>query len=636
MLYLLGSWLLLIAASLPLGLAVLRWTAANAFDRAGDRLVLSIWLGVIVLGTALLALSLVFALTPLVGVILASVAVAAPLAAQGVREELRSLATAADPRMVIAFLAVAAGVAVFASQPVVWTDTGLYHVGTIRWLSEHGAVEGIGLLHHRFGFGSIWFALAAPFNSGELREHGAALMGGFALLMLATSIAICLSRALRREARAADWLMLAGAPVLLFSAAYKAYVSANPDIGVNVLTLVAGWTILVLLDRSRAPVGGGGPAAANGLELEPPPGSRLSPGQAAVPLLIGIGATAIKPQAAPVLLVTVLFFVLVRRRRLRSLAWIAALGIAFGAPWIAYQFITTGCPAFPLSACADVSWSVGSETAQDALGSIGRAGTRGSPFEERDSVESVANWLTAGLGALPLLALGSALVLIAGAVLLHRRSGSWTGRVAPWLVLAGAGGLLVFLIRADEIFALVLVAASLLPLGARDAAATWLLAIGVAGIALMLFAAPDPEFAYGYMAVLLGRLVVFFVQPRWERLWRPPAQMPRLPRLGLATLLLLAGIAAAIAPLAGPTTTRAEVVERFGLLLPPNLPQPQLSERRINDVRYTVPRGSLCWSSELPCAPAYDIDSEIKLRDPESGIAAGFAREPDAPAAGVR
>ena len=51
MLFLAVAWILLAGVSVPIGTTFLQWTDATAFDRLGDRIVLSIWLGVLLLGS---------------------------------------------------------------------------------------------------------------------------------------------------------------------------------------------------------------------------------------------------------------------------------------------------------------------------------------------------------------------------------------------------------------------------------------------------------------------------------------------------------------------------------------------------------------------------------------------------------
>ncbi|MDR1469302.1 MAG: hypothetical protein LBT00_08415 [Spirochaetaceae bacterium] len=45
-------------------------------------------------------------------------------------------------------------------------DTDLYHAQIIRWYNEYGTAPGVGNLHERLAFNSLWHALAALFDNG--------------------------------------------------------------------------------------------------------------------------------------------------------------------------------------------------------------------------------------------------------------------------------------------------------------------------------------------------------------------------------------------------------------------------------------------------------------------------------------
>ncbi|MGH2992865.1 MAG: LIC_10190 family membrane protein [Solirubrobacterales bacterium] len=627
MLYLVAAWIVLLAVAVPTGTAILRWTGGGgAFDRPGDRLVLSAWLGVLALGSALLAASFVFPLWRAVGLVMGLGLAAAALSWGAVREEIDSLRARLNPRLVVAFLALIGGVAVFTAQPVVYVDTGYYHAGAIRWLSQYGAVEGIALVQDQLGYASSWFALAAPFNPDGLRDHGMATMGGFALLLLALHALICVSRALGRTARQSDWLVIAGSPLLIALPKVQALVSPSPDIPVNVLVLVVGWAIFTVADRPRARISGP---------------DRLSPGPAAVPLLLALGAMTLKPQAGALVAVAALFYVFAGGFGFHRAVWAAGLGIVALAPWLAYEFVATGCPAYPLPACADVAWSVGADTARETGERIGGAGPDFGPA-------GVWDWLRDDFTPSPgVLAVGSMLAL--GAVLAARSRPRLTPALrhaATWVAIAGAIGLLLFLVNAERILVVTLVCLSLVPLAGRHPGAGWLLAVGLAGIALTLSAGAQLRFAVGYMAVLFARLAVF-QGPRIWMLLRPYLAPPgRLPRAGLATLLFAAALAAALAPLARPTSSSSQL-ERLGWLIPPKRPT-LVTVEPANGIPYRVPVGpttparaqpfaapgavssGLCWAAELPCARRRaDPDVSLRdvvLRDPDRGIAGGFAR----------
>jgi len=613
MLFLVAAWLLLLAVSVPVGLAVLRWTGAAAFDRAGDRLVLAAWLGVAILGVGVLTLSFVLALTPAAGAALALAAVLAALSSAGVRRELAGLRSVLTPGRVAAGLALVVGVAIATDQPIVWIDTGIYHASAIRWLSEFGAVEGIGLVHDRLGFASSWFALAAPFNPDGLRDNAAAVMGGFALLLLLVHLAVCAWRALQRRARPSDWMIIAGSALLIPASALsqKVHVSPSPDLPVNALTLLGGWAILIIA-QSRI-------GDEDGVR-------RLSPGPAALPLLLALGAMAMKPHAAPLVAIAALFYILAGRNWMLRAAWAIGFGAILLGPWFVYEFLTTGCPAFPIGVCADVSWSVGSGVASEATEAVGNA--RWETFYPGSGLSWVEPWLTDDFSTwLIALALGSALLVAIGLVAHRAMSGAAELRqLAPWVALAGVAGLFVVLIRVEELAMVAVAAISLLSIGNPAPASRWLIALGVIGVAVLVYAAPDPRFGFGYTAILLGRYAVFPPRPLWPRL-RPYLIPPeRPPRIGLSAVLVLAAALAALAPLARPTTSREEVAESFGLLLPPGTPEPAVGITTANGIDYRVPTDGFCWAAELPCSPD-DVDPTVELREPEEGIGGGLQRQ---------
>lgn len=66
---------------------------------------------------------------------------------------------------------------VFAYASYVGTyDTDLYHVQIIRWYNEYGTAPGVGNLHTRLAFNSLWHALAALFDNGVWDNRSAWLM----------------------------------------------------------------------------------------------------------------------------------------------------------------------------------------------------------------------------------------------------------------------------------------------------------------------------------------------------------------------------------------------------------------------------------------------------------------------------
>ena len=626
MVYFLVAWAALLAVSLPIGLAALCWARADeVFDRPVDRAFLGVWIGLLALGSALLAASLVLALSPLVGAAIGGAAALAALSWSPVRRALVELGALIDKRLLLALLTLAVGMGLLTAQPVAWFDTGAYHASEVRWLSEFGAVKGVALVHHSLGFGSSWLALAAPLNPGALRDHGIAVMGGAAFFLLTLQAVVLLWRVLRGAGRTPDWLFLAGAAVLVPGLAIlqRVNVSASPDPAVSIVVLLAGWAVLTIAISRSGP------------DKQPP---SFSPGPTAVPLILAAGATAVKPQAGVLMAVVALFYVLAGAGRPRRILWAGLIGLAFIGPWVAYELVATGCPAYPFPACTDASWSVGSDAARqeaEAVQSFARWRVEPAPGSGLGWVDS---WLTDDLSvSLGALALVSLFALAGGLITAARKPAQSTFAVAAsWIAVAGATGLFAVLLRAEEIMMVTVALLSVIPL-ARPAPGTgWLLAIGLGGIVLALYAGPDPRFAYGYIALLFARLVVFQGPAIWARLCqRIPGPVPG-PRVGLAGLLVVAAVAAAIGPFLRPTTPASEAP---GLLVAEE-PIVSVGIDRSNGIDYRVPTASavpgsaavpgqpnaLCWASELPCTLAHELDPMVGLRDPNRGIAGGFRK----------
>ncbi|HEY9614847.1 LIC_10190 family membrane protein, partial [Allocoleopsis sp.] len=194
MLVLMIAWAGLMLACWLIGTAILNGVKGDCFERIGDRLIIAVWLGVVILSVSLLAVSLVLPLSPLVGALVAITMAAIALSLQCTRAEIRTLRSVLSAKWIFGFITLEAIVAASASQKITFFDTGLYHFQVIRWLSRFGAVPGLALIHNRFGFTSSWFALAAPFNAGIFEARTAALTSGFAFLLASLHFLICLTR----------------------------------------------------------------------------------------------------------------------------------------------------------------------------------------------------------------------------------------------------------------------------------------------------------------------------------------------------------------------------------------------------------------------------------------------------------
>jgi hypothetical protein len=615
MLFFVCAWLLLMAVCWLAGCAALECVAGvGAPSRAGDRFLLSVWLGLGALSLLMLAASLFAPLTPLCGTAVAGAVSAAALLSRSVRAEVSLLAGRLRPSLTLGLLALAAGVAAFNSQPVTNFDTGLYHFGHVRWLAEHGAVRGLALVHSRFAFTSSWFALSAPFDAGPFESRAAALANGFALMLALLHALVCARRWAAGAALDSDRLMVLTSSVAIPPIVYwRLSVSASPDLPIIFMMVVAAWAMSLVSDREA-----------------------LSPGAPAkvrlVPLLLASAALGVKLTALPLVAVACVFYAWRGGLSPRGLAVAVAVATISALPVLAYGFITSGCVLFPSAVlCSDVPWSVGAGTAAH-LSALIRDWARwdGPTPPWANGLNWTVPWATRELSRGRVASmLFCALLAGAGALIRARTRLRGPGGLVS---LVGCIGLtLLLLFYAAEFFmALATAAAAVVVSGrVRDKPGWfWLLTAGLAGGALTLYAAPAPRFGLGYTAVLIAAVLISLAKSParsgafMASSWRCPG--------ALALLLLAGGMAFLSLRFVVKTFEMGDKVERpseerlWRLLLPPALPKATVTIRETGHLKYFAPAaGTQCWAAELPCTP-YEPPDDIELRDPARGLGAGF------------
>ncbi len=352
MLYFLITWNLLAIVCWITGINLLGLLQARCFDRFGDRLITSIWSGTVLLSIALLAVSFVLPLSPLVGLgIVSFFAGAALLTSQG-RAEITRLKAAYSIQWLTGVLGLEFLTAALVNRPMEWFDSGGYHIGAIRWLAEVGAVPGLALMNYAFGFTSSWFAFTAPLAPAILGRHLGAVTNGFVFLLAAIQVLISLSRWQRGDFRVSDgfvaivhFVIIATYTVTIFTGS-PILVSFSPDVPVTMLIGIIAWVLLVI-EQSNA--------------------SDRSTWMRRIkllPLILGIGAISLKLSAMPAFAIVALFYAFEVRFALKKLLVSLFLVVVLSAPMLGYGLITSGCPFFPSTAiCVDLPWRFPDERA---------------------------------------------------------------------------------------------------------------------------------------------------------------------------------------------------------------------------------------------------------------------------------
>ena len=81
-------------------------------------------------------------------------------------------------------------VAAAALGPVTNYDTGLYHLGAVRYAAEFPTIPGLANVHFPFGYSNIEFPLAAFLTNGLLGDGGFRLLNGVFMVMLVADATI--------------------------------------------------------------------------------------------------------------------------------------------------------------------------------------------------------------------------------------------------------------------------------------------------------------------------------------------------------------------------------------------------------------------------------------------------------------
>jgi hypothetical protein len=592
------AWAGLMLACWLIGTAILNGVKGDCFERIGDRLIIAVWLGVVILSVSLLGVSLVLPLSPLVGAMVAITMMAIALSLQDTRAEIRTLLSVLSAKWIFGLITLEAIVAASASQKITFFDTGLYHFQVIRWLSRFGAVPGLALIHNRFGFTSSWFALAAPFNAGIFEARTAALTSGFAFLLASLQFLICLTRIWQERGLFEDWFIVIFSFLCLPTISlYGMPISPSPDLPGIVLTGIVAWAYMILNKKNKTE-------------------KKYVVDSKTIPLILSVGAVTIKLSTIPLLLVSSLFYILGRRLCILRIFICGAIILLLMLPMLGFGLITSGCPLYPSSfMCTDLPWSVGAKNAKIMSKIIlDWARWNGFPPANANSWNWFAHWIKVERAA--------AFLLICS-------------------ILSSLG-----------------INKSLNRIQVRSK--NYIVALGLFGMSFMIYRAPSLRFGLGYFCLLPALLMTAYCYISSPFLVTAVTII-----LGTLIYCFLLGLSKTSLALAGVTVIVSLVAWFYSrknnnkfflrvplvlivvislkfflfhsnnlqyLILPAKLLTPnsaQLLNRQTNDIKYVISTVTstegLCWAAELPCTPT-PIPENIKLRDPEGGIAKGFIR----------
>ena len=237
--------------------------------------------------------------------------------------------------------------------PIANYDSGLYHLGLVRYLAHDPIIPGLANLHIRFGLSSSTYSIAAFFEGGLWGSDGYRLANGFVLLFLVFECSKRIRRFKTHDNTTGDILIVLSTPLLLMLAIrdpWEYISSPGPDLSSAIVLIVA---FAYSLDAFTS----------------------WSNGDMASAVTISALAATFRPLNffALIVIVAVSIFRFIKIPQSRNIARFAGIPSALLLfSYVIHNFITTGYLIFPSSlAITHPKWQVPSSDAKALVESIG-------------------------------------------------------------------------------------------------------------------------------------------------------------------------------------------------------------------------------------------------------------------------
>ena len=196
MLSIIFLWGLIIFCSVPIGLFILNNLKVSFLSRSFDRFIISFWVGISIISLIQLFLSGWFVLNfwfPLAFSLFSLTLLQNAQIKSEVTQWWKNLFIQRSIIVGGGFL-LFSSVFYMANSPIVWDDSGGYHIGNIEWLSQYGMTYGIGLIHQRLAILSSWNTVIATLNHGLFEHRVFSITNGLVLFLLLLQIVVLLKR----------------------------------------------------------------------------------------------------------------------------------------------------------------------------------------------------------------------------------------------------------------------------------------------------------------------------------------------------------------------------------------------------------------------------------------------------------
>lgn len=589
--------------------------------------IIIIWVGLLFLSSSLLLISLFSPLTLKSFSIFNIFLFVISLSARSVRSSLLFYSKLCSFSSIIGWIALLFFVAFISTANVTLYDSALYHFQLTQWLSKWGTIPGLALLHHRFGFTSIWFALAAPFNTGFLENRMVALTGGFAIFLALAHGVINLTNIIHQNRQvnsyrcSSDWFFIVATFLSLpYLVNATLATSSSPDTPIIIITIEVAWLILFLSNVNPANT-----AQSLGQDIDLTSNNkhkRSTSNLYLLPLILAAGAMDIKLSALPLVLVSLLFYSFQPKFSFslsNLLQGTAIAGLAI-SPVLIANLTTSGCPLYPApTLCTNLPWSI-------------------APEDVSHITEIIQNWARWWRPTPE-----------------NATDFNW---IIPWLRLRKEAAFLLL----TSLFSICILWS--LPKYRKVQSTQYLLILALIGISFMFYKAPDMRFGLGFLIIapslaisltlrshiILGELLFFSLVLSFYFLYFLHFSLENLNLIFIISVLFIffiIGISRSFSsgqiiifkllvpvlflslsafPVTSYLFNSSPLLQR--ILFPPKMqtlaPSNLLTKEAQNFTYYIPKEGDRCFASPLPCTPYLTYD-DIELQE-EGNLGSGFKK----------
>ena len=581
-------WGVILFCSIPLGLFILNNLKVSFLSRSFDKFIISFWIGISIIALIQLFLSGWFVLTfwfPLAFSLISLYLIQN----KQIKSELKIWWKNCFLQKSIfggGVILLFSSVFYMVNSPIVWDDTGGYHIGNIEWLSQYGITYGIGLIHNRLAILSSWNTVIATLNHGLFEHRVFSITNGLVLFLLLLQIAVLLKRLSSNHMKTSDsYLLIFLGSVLMISLYKKMFHSATSDIAIYFVTIFVSWIIVLLLEARKE-----NKRAVMGIEL---------------PFLLATFAVGFKFFIVPVVVVSFVLYFFLSKSKIKPLLFSFLLGLIVLGMIASSGYKASGCFWYPVPICIEAPWSLGEQGAYLFSKETHDATINVLERVPEDKINSIS-WIWYWAKATKSNFVGFILVLL-----------------SALLVLKG------IMIKSEE----------------RHPAMYWLFGIGVFGISFYLLIAPEPRYIWSYLLIIPATSPMIFSVNILRKSGFGLSYLSAF----LLTSIFIVSISFKEDPLYYEkklsNLIESGVIKKDpdpNIILPPKvipysinrsshtefeLVPFQIINKKAGNLEYYIPKmGNSCWIAPLPCANLI-IKTKLKLKNPKVGLLEGIVKK---------